>query len=146
MGEQQPEFKHAVCRGSYVLGTACGRCERCAWWRRTHPDQTEVPERVFIKESEFASAWTGVQKARWLDSDKEYVSASLYESLERQYNDLAVIINDGESLDDHEAIVDTCKDMSRAYEKLAEVVSALEVSQAENKRLTEQLQGEQKHG
>lgn len=22
-------FKHATCRGSYVLGTACGHCERC---------------------------------------------------------------------------------------------------------------------
>jgi hypothetical protein len=23
------EYKRAVCRGSYALGTACGRCERC---------------------------------------------------------------------------------------------------------------------
>lgn len=24
-------FKAATCRGSYVLGTACGVCEKCAW-------------------------------------------------------------------------------------------------------------------
>lgn len=24
-----PEFRNAVCRGSYALGTACGQCERC---------------------------------------------------------------------------------------------------------------------
>ncbi len=26
-------FKHATCRGSYALGTACGNCEACIWER-----------------------------------------------------------------------------------------------------------------
>jgi hypothetical protein len=26
-------FKNPTCRGSYVLGTACGHCEKCAWER-----------------------------------------------------------------------------------------------------------------
>ncbi len=28
-----PQFQFVTCRGSFVLGTACGRCERCDWDR-----------------------------------------------------------------------------------------------------------------
>lgn len=31
-----PKFSRATCRGSYVFGSACGNCERCAW-ERDHP-------------------------------------------------------------------------------------------------------------
>lgn len=30
---EQPAFKGMTCRGSIVLGTACGNCERCTWER-----------------------------------------------------------------------------------------------------------------
>lgn len=31
--KEMPQFKNATCGGCYVLGTACRRCERCAWER-----------------------------------------------------------------------------------------------------------------
>jgi hypothetical protein len=38
----RPEFKGAICKGSYALGSACGKCERCAWERAEHPDRMEA--------------------------------------------------------------------------------------------------------
>jgi hypothetical protein len=35
--EQMPKFERATCRGSYMLGTACGHCERCKWEREHGP-------------------------------------------------------------------------------------------------------------
>lgn len=43
-----PTFLSAVCRGSKVLGTACGDCERCSWYRKNpsflHGGAYLVPE------------------------------------------------------------------------------------------------------
>jgi hypothetical protein len=38
----RPEFKGAVCKGSYALGSACGNCERCVWERENHPERVSA--------------------------------------------------------------------------------------------------------
>lgn len=39
--EPLPKFSGATCKGCYMLRTACGHCERCAW-ERTHPGPMQV--------------------------------------------------------------------------------------------------------
>lgn len=52
-----PEFQGAVCRGSQVLGTACGHCERCKWEQHHRPQpprrDRDIPtdERLADKEA-----------------------------------------------------------------------------------------------
>lgn len=37
-----PKFNRPTCRGSLVLGTACGTCERCVWERSLGMDNVDV--------------------------------------------------------------------------------------------------------
>lgn len=41
------DFKSAVCRGSYALGTACGHCERCEREAIKRMETTGDPVRFF---------------------------------------------------------------------------------------------------
>lgn len=44
-----PIFSKPTCRGSYVLGTACGNCERCEWERITTGIIPNHPETMTLE-------------------------------------------------------------------------------------------------
>jgi len=39
-------FKRATCRGSYLLGSACGNCEKCMWERSQISQSIDLAEEV----------------------------------------------------------------------------------------------------
>jgi len=52
----RPPFYGVTCKGSYALGSACGKCERCAWERNRDLPRLFEQARARIEELECVEA------------------------------------------------------------------------------------------
>lgn len=55
---EPPKFTKATCRGSYVFGTACGKCERCEY-EREYKDNTLIRQLLWViaEKDEIMKVW-----------------------------------------------------------------------------------------
>ena len=75
--DQQPKYSRPTCRGSYMLRTACGHCERCAEERaRMGVAEASVPvARAFaVRLSELEKLWAWHKDEQFRLADKEEYS------------------------------------------------------------------------
>ena len=84
-GQNPPAFAGVVCRGSFVLGSACGHCERCPWERsatnaiilRFGPDAAPAVTRAFMARHQ---PEVGGYFVRYEDGYESFSPAAAFES------------------------------------------------------------------
>jgi len=95
--DQMPAFLRPVCRGSLLFGSACGRCERCQFFREhgDWPTATLVPQNPELDPVKVGSAYLAKHRPEaggyYVRYDDGYESFSKAKAFEEGYTLLGPI-------------------------------------------------------